>query len=203
MCAAGLSQLLEHLDRSGPRNSARGQERARRRSAAALGASAASGARALILSDVGLAGAVAATRRGTTTSARSLKRPSASAADTDSHVSVESSALSTTANEASSSYWTERAQRFGPDAAVPIADGVAETGRGFARSSPASVASAGARPRTAQKRTSADRSALSSNRRGTAAGSRSRKSAHAARQRTSASAGFRSRGGSARDPRAS
>ena len=44
------------------------------------------------------------------------------------------------------------------------------------------------RPRTAQKRTSGDTSALSSKRRGTAAGSRGRKSAHAARQRTSASA---------------
>ena len=80
--------------------------RAAAASAAALGASAASGASALVRSDVGRVGAVAATRRGTTTSMRFLKRPSASAADTDSQVSVESSALSTTANDASSSYCT-------------------------------------------------------------------------------------------------
>ncbi len=139
-------------------------------------------------SDVGRAGTVAETRRGTTTSARDLNRVIDSAADTDSHVSGDSSAPSTTANDASSSYCPStrsasvRTRRSGSRTASRSRADV------FARSTPASVTSAGARPRTAQKRTSADASAASSKSRGTAAGSRGRKSAHAARHRISASA---------------
>ena len=83
--------------------------------------------------------------------------PSDSAADTDSHESGDSSASSTTPNEASSSYCTSTRSASVADAAIGIADGVAQAGpTAFARSTPASVTSAGARPRSAQNRTSGD-----------------------------------------------
>ena len=51
----------------------------------------------------GLPGATAAISFGTTASLRDVNRPIASAADTESHVSGDSSAASTTANDSSSS----------------------------------------------------------------------------------------------------
>ena len=70
---------------------------------AASGARAASGVRAVIRSASGLPGAAAAISFGTTASLREVKRAIASAAETDSHVSGDSSAASITANDSSSS----------------------------------------------------------------------------------------------------